>query len=943
MNIFKNSLLFAIIYFNIGSIFAQNPRAKVFITTPVISLQNAAGTNIDQVLNVDFKIEDKSFNTSGNFISNYTGYNLNNSLIAFSDIDFYELSNINIPVKLTANTADGNNSISDKINYTLPLHNLEFDANNKFDYTNTTSAGNIWTIQFRTDVDYYFEGELKLKQTHYRIKSADKIPTIEIIPTEGIHYQWQNGNAKGKISGSQGQFYTPSPEEVNRDKSGMYYISVAAIHPGNKEITSEASRIGIIVDPSIDEANVLDCPEIATAIASPSSTCGGTVNLSITTIPNASGGSYVEGTNYFLKWYLNGVLILNGLGADNSFGTADDRYNLRNTTYTVPSYSGTQCGTQDLIFTAEIYCLKTGDSTKQGNPISCDNTAGNIKKQFGGCGTLTGNGYTNGCPGVSGSQGPTGMGNYFNPCTGLFNFTTFQTCSGNPGAAQFLLDLSVLPACSEVSRVTYDVMGSSDDSCNSRYSSSWASEANLIFYSPDANPTSNNSPGSFLWSNAGYTMCGTPNCNTTGGSFRFNRTLTFPAGTSASGIWRLVLFDDYNDGGTYADGEVNYLKLRVDYYMSPACLLSAIPGAVVKMNTNTVKLYDPINVGANFTIPGACETKINPICSNLGILYSNNNGGTYTLSSPPTPVSLGQTVYYQAKYISPGAPTSGCPVTGTYTITGTSIPANAGRDTMLTCSLTSVKIGSPAQTGKTYSWTPIIGLDNPLIAQPTVNAPGTYYLTLTDTTTGCFGKDTIIVSGDVSIPNASAGLNKTLTCSVTSVPIGMPNDPNNTYTWSPANGLNSNLISNPIATAPGTYTLTVKNIASGCTATDQVTITIDTIKPFANAGTDRVLTCANTVFVLGTNNVPANSYAWTPAAGLNNPAIANPRDSLPNTYYLTVTNNSNGCIDKDTVVVTQNITPPLANAGPNQLLNCYDKVFVLGTANDSANTYKWTP
>ncbi|MBP8192262.1 MAG: hypothetical protein KAX69_01570, partial [Chitinophagales bacterium] len=69
MNIFKNSLLFAIIYFNTGSIFAQNPRAKVFITTPVISLQNAAGTHSDQVLNVDFKIEDKSFNTSGNFIS----------------------------------------------------------------------------------------------------------------------------------------------------------------------------------------------------------------------------------------------------------------------------------------------------------------------------------------------------------------------------------------------------------------------------------------------------------------------------------------------------------------------------------------------------------------------------------------------------------------------------------------------------------------------------------------------------------------------------------------------------------------------------------------------------------------------------------------------------------------------------------------------------------
>ncbi|MEP7318579.1 MAG: T9SS type A sorting domain-containing protein, partial [Panacibacter sp.] len=45
-----------------------------------------------------------------------------------------------------------------------------------------------------------------------------------------------------------------------------------------------------------------------------------------------------------------------------------------------------------------------------------------------------------------------------------------------------------------------------------------------------------------------------------------------------------------------------------------------------------------------------------------------------------------------------------------------------------------------------------------------------------------------------------------------------------TYSWSPATGLNNPNIANPIATQPGTYTVTVTD-ASGCTASDVVVIT----------------------------------------------------------------------------------------------------------------------
>lgn len=79
---------------------------------------------------------------------------------------------------------------------------------------------------------------------------------------------------------------------------------------------------------------------------------------------------------------------------------------------------------------------------------------------------------------------------------------------------------------------------------------------------------------------------------------------------------------------------------------------------------------------------------------------------------------------------------------------------------------------------------------------------------------------------------------------------------------------------------------------------------IDTLTITANAGTDKI-SCNYEPVPIGTPPKPGNIYSWAPAAGLNNPNIANPyaKPDVTTTYVLTVIHDGGGCFDTDTVTV----------------------------------------
>ena len=129
-------------------------------------------------------------------------------------------------------------------------------------------------------------------------------------------------------------------------------------------------------------------------------------------------------------------------------------------------------------------------------------------------------------------------------------------------------------------------------------------------------------------------------------------------------------------------------------------------------------------------------------------------------------------------------------------------------------------IGSAAIAGGAYAWSPSLGLSNAGIAQPTATAPGTYTVTVTKISDGCSFTDAVTITQNTTAPSVNAGVDQTLTCTTTSLVIGSNALSGNTYAWTPSAGLSNANIAQPTANTPNTYTLTVTNIANGCSASD---------------------------------------------------------------------------------------------------------------------------
>jgi len=131
-----------------------------------------------------------------------------------------------------------------------------------------------------------------------------------------------------------------------------------------------------------------------------------------------------------------------------------------------------------------------------------------------------------------------------------------------------------------------------------------------------------------------------------------------------------------------------------------------------------------------------------------------------------------------------------------------------------------------------------------------------------------------------------------------------------TILWSPATGLNSTTAPNPTAspTVTTTYTVTVTEPATGLSATDMVTVTVNPL-PIAKAGAD-IAICVGQIVTHGGNptgsgGTGALTFSWTPTTGLENPMAANPkaRPIVKTTYTVTVTD-AKGCQATDQVTVT---------------------------------------
>ncbi len=268
----------------------------------------------------------------------------------------------------------------------------------------------------------------------------------------------------------------------------------------------------------------------------------------------------------------------------------------------------------------------------------------------------------------------------------------------------------------------------------------------------------------------------------------------------------------------------------------------------------------------------------------------------------------------------------------------TSPPANAAGPDKSICKGSNTQLS--ASGGTYYLWSPSAGLSSTSISNPIANPTTTTTYTVSVTNSlGCSATDNVVVTVNL-LPTANAG-NDISFCKGNGSYIGVPTPFNTSYMWSPSGGLSATNISNPYANpiATTTYTVTVTNNSTGCSATDNVIVTVKPL-PIANAGPD-ISICNGSNKLLSASG--GTTYSWSPSGGLSATNISNPiaHPSTTTTYTVKVTN-SLGCSATDNVIVTVNPLP-IANAGPDKSI-CNGGSATIGIlTGETPTTYAWSP
>ncbi len=426
---------------------------------------------------------------------------------------------------------------------------------------------------------------------------------------------------------------------------------------------------------------------------------------------------------------------------------------------------------------------------------------------------------------------------------------------------------------------------------------------------------------------------------------------TASGGTAPSVSWRL------SGGGSFVGSNmanpVQVLWTTAGTYTLTARGLSQY-GCLTDSITKTVVVAPAavLTVTGNQSI---CQGSSTSIAIAGASPYTVSGGTTMLTGAGPFTLTPSQTTTYTITGTATGV---GCTPTSQVTVVVNPLPvANAGPP-LSTCSGVPVTIGVAPVAGNTYSWSPATGLSDPTIADPVATVTNTTGATVTQTYTltvtnasGCTATSTVAIAVSPA-PVITPG-NAVAFCSGGSGQLGAPPVAGSMYSWSPATGLSSSTIANPIVTLTNTtgapitqvYTLSVVGLG-GCPATATVSVTVNPI-PVAVPGA-AVVVCSGTSAQLGAAAVAGNTYSWSPTTGLSSASAADPTVTLTNTtstpitqtYTLTITNATN-CVSTGTVTVTVNPLPT-AVPGPVRAF-CSGGTGQLGAAPVAGLGYSWSP
>ncbi len=362
---------------------------------------------------------------------------------------------------------------------------------------------------------------------------------------------------------------------------------------------------------------------------------------------------------------------------------------------------------------------------------------------------------------------------------------------------------------------------------------------------------------------------------------------------------------------------------------NPVASPSASTSYVVTINNGTCSASDEVTVTVNSANANAGSDQ--SICAGNTAQLNASGGSTYvwspaaglsntTISNPlanPT-----QSTNYVVT-VSDGL----CSASDTVFVEVITVSANAGNDVTV-CSGSGIALNGSGNG--VFSWSPASSLSDASIADPIATPATTTTYTLTVNIGNCSASDLVVVTVSPLVLNVT-GFGDTTLCGPGIVQLDANGAQN--FVWSPASLVSDSLATDPIATITTTTVLTVTGSNGVCSASDQVTIVVDSIN--ADAGSD-IAVCSGSGVQLNASG--GNSYSWSPATGLSSTSISSPlaTPSLTTTYTVTVSNGI--CTASDEVIVTVNNVN--LNAGADLGICEGDSVQLNASG---ASTYSWFP
>jgi hypothetical protein len=272
--------------------------------------------------------------------------------------------------------------------------------------------------------------------------------------------------------------------------------------------------------------------------------------------------------------------------------------------------------------------------------------------------------------------------------------------------------------------------------------------------------------------------------------------------------------------------------------------------------------------------------------------------------------------------------TNGCSATSSVSVIVNPYTVDAGVNADIICGETTNLSATLSATvpGVNYSWSPAAGLTGSNTSTPASRPSATTTYTVSATTNnGCSATSDVTVT--VMPFTVNSGSNQAVICGNTVNLNAVLSDGISgvNYSWTPTTGiLGSPSTATPSVRPTVTTTYTVNATTNnGCSATDDITITVNPL--IVNAGSDQSIVCGSTTNLSSTLNatVPNVTYSWSPTTGLTSGSNTSSPDRQAHHHHHLHGHGQSvaGCTPAtDAVQVTVN--PLTVNAGSGQAIVC---------------------